>query len=155
MGTAMTEQSVAAFAQGFNCAQSVLVPYAESCGVPREAALRLAAPFGGGMGCTGETCGAVTGALMALGMKTAGIDPQDAAAKQKNYERARQFIGEFKARNCGVLCRELIGCDISTAAGMQAARERKVFATLCPRLVQDAAEIVGKMLAQETPATNH
>lgn len=50
---------------GFNCAQSVLAVFAEDYGMPLKLALKLASPFGGGMRMA-ATCGALTGALMAL-----------------------------------------------------------------------------------------
>ena len=50
----------------YNCAQAVLIPFAEDLGMTREQAGAISAHFGGGMGC-GSVCGAVTGALMAMG----------------------------------------------------------------------------------------
>ena len=141
------DQAAALFTEGYNCAQSVLAPYAEALGIPRHLALRLAAPFGGGIGCSGETCGAVTGALMVLGLKLAAIDPKDPAAKQKNYQLAQEFITQFETRHRTTICRDLLGCDISTPAGMQQARDQKLFATICPPLVKTAAELVDSLLA--------
>ena len=51
----------------YNCAQAVLVPFAEEAGFTTEQACAFAAAFGGGMQ-TGNLCGAFTGALMALGV---------------------------------------------------------------------------------------
>lgn len=148
------DQAVTTFAQGFNCAQSILAAYGEPLGMPRETALRVAAAFGGGIGGLGDTCGAVTGALMVLGLALAKIDPQDSTAKQKNYQLTRQFIDEFKKRNRCTLCRELLGCDISTAQGMQQAKEAGRFTTICPGLVKDAAEIVEQLLAEGLPVSS-
>ena len=63
------EQAVSCFQGGFNCSQAVLSTYAQDFGLDREAALKLAAGFGGGMGRMAGTCGAVTGAFMVLGLK--------------------------------------------------------------------------------------
>ncbi len=138
----------AMFASGYNCAQSVLVCCGAGMGVSRDAAIRLAAPFGGGLGATGEVCGAVSGALMALGLKFAQDAPQDPAAKQRTYELARRFLDAFRKRHGTVLCRELLGCDIRTPEGQAKAREAGLFKKLCPPLVRSAAEIVEEMLAR-------
>lgn len=51
----------------YNCAQSVLIPFAEDAGLDEETACRLAANFGSGMK-RASVCGAITGGLMALGL---------------------------------------------------------------------------------------
>jgi len=69
----------------YNCAQAVLVPFAEEIGLDPETAFRVSANFGGGMK-MGSVCGAVTGALMALGL--AGLDSPDLL--QEIYSRVRE-----------------------------------------------------------------
>jgi C_GCAxxG_C_C family probable redox protein len=142
------DPAVERFKRGFNCAQAVLSASAPCLGLAEETALKLAAPFGGGMGRTGGACGAVSGALMALGLRFGSTSPDDKAAKERTYGIARRFIEEFRARNQGVLCRELLGCDIATPEGVAAARERQLFTTLCPKLVRSAAEILSAMQAE-------
>ena len=61
--------ALAQFDKGFACSQAVFSAYAEDLGLDQETALKIAGPFGGGTGRKAETCGAVTGALMALGLK--------------------------------------------------------------------------------------
>jgi C_GCAxxG_C_C family probable redox protein len=139
--------AVTCFEEGFNCSQSVLVAYAATLGLDRETALRVAAPFGGGMGRTGETCGAASGALMVIGLRHAQPLAEDKDAKEKTYELAREFLNGFAARNDGcVKCRELLGRDIGTPEGLQTAREQGLFETLCPKFVRDAAEIVEQLI---------
>jgi C_GCAxxG_C_C family probable redox protein len=115
-------------------------------GLSRELAIRLGGPFGGGMGSLGETCGAVSGALMALGLKFFQAGPQDAPGKQRVYALAQEFCKRFKERHASTLCRDLIGMDISTPEGQKKARDAGVFKELCPPLVRSAAEIVEEML---------
>ena len=142
-----SDLAVACFEEGFNCSQSVLLPFAPTLGLDRETALRVAAPFGGGMGRTGETCGAASGALMAIGLRYAQPSADDKDAKERTYELAAEFLNRFAGRNDGcVKCRELLGRDIGTPEGLQAARERGFFETLCPKFVRDAAEIVEQMI---------
>ena len=61
----------------YNCAQAVLVAFAQEMGLTEEQAYNLGAHFGSGMR-HGSTCGAVTGALMVMGMM--GYDEKAAAA---------------------------------------------------------------------------
>jgi C_GCAxxG_C_C family probable redox protein len=141
------ETAVARFAEGFNCSQAVFSAYADDFGLDEEAALRIAAGFGGGMGRMAETCGAVTGAMMVLGLRHGGNTP-DREVKERVYAKIREFADRFKARNGSLLCRDLLGCDISTPEGCEAASKRGLFTTKCPQCVQEAAEILEEMLAE-------
>ena len=95
------------------------------------------------MGRTGEVCGAVSGALMVIGLKYGPATAADKQAKERTYELARAFAERFKERNNGCIkCRELLGYEIDTPEGRQLAREKGLFAELCPKFVHDAAEIV-------------
>ena len=71
------------FNQGLNCAQSVFCVFAQEGGLSREKALLVASCFGGGMRC-GEVCGAVTGALMAIGLNFGFISVQNPADKARS-----------------------------------------------------------------------
>jgi C_GCAxxG_C_C family probable redox protein len=141
-----TEIALARFDEGFACSQSVFSAYAPLFDVDPELALRIAAPFGAGMGLMGEVCGAVSGAFMVLGLKAGNTLAQDQSSKQRSYDLAREFAERFRARHGSILCRELLGCAIDTPEGLQAARASGVFEELCPRLVQDSAEIVAELL---------
>jgi len=138
--------AVACFKDDFNCSQAVFSTYAPLLGLDRETALRVAAPFGGGMGRTGETCGAVSGALMVIGLKYGQPTAGDKEAKEKMYSLAAEFLNRFAARNNGcVKCRELLGFDVGNPEDQQAAREQGLFETLCPKFVRDAAELVEQL----------
>jgi C_GCAxxG_C_C family probable redox protein len=134
------------FSEGFACSQSVLLAFAEQYGVDPEIAARISAGFGGGMGRSGFTCGAITGALMVAGLKQGGTQPTDKAAKERAYTLARQMLEEFKARLGGLECRELLGVDISTSEGLAQAREQGLFQG-CDRFVAEAASIVHELTA--------
>jgi C_GCAxxG_C_C family probable redox protein len=133
------------FSQNFNCSQSVFSAFATQFGLDTEIALKLASPFGGGVARRGEVCGAVTGALLALGLARGAKVP---AGKEEIYRLSQEFMRLFEQKHNAVLCRYLIDCDLSTPAGYQAATEKRVFKTICPVLVQDAVEIVQKLLAE-------
>ena len=76
------DKAVACFKEGFNCSQAVLSSFDDDFGLDKDMALKLAAGFGGGMGRMAQTCGAVTGAYMVIGLKHGAITGQDKAAKE-------------------------------------------------------------------------
>jgi C_GCAxxG_C_C family probable redox protein len=140
------DDAVKIFNEGFNCSQAVLSSYCSQFGMDREQSLRVAGAFGAGMGRMCETCGAVTGAIMVIGLKYGKVKADDDAAKEKSYALARELAKEFKARNGSIVCRELLGCDMGTPEGAKYAKDHKLHSTVCPKLVKDAAEIVGELV---------
>ena len=108
-------------------------------------AVRIAAAFGGGMGKTGDTCGAVTGALMVIGLKYGSADFRNTDAEIETYEIARTFIEKFRSRNKSTICRDLIGFDINSPNGNKKDKER-IIMSKCPNYVRDAAEIIEEIL---------
>jgi C_GCAxxG_C_C family probable redox protein len=137
--------AVEQFKSGCNCSQAVLAEYAEEHGLDGESALRIACGFGGGMGRLGNTCGAVTGAIMVVGLKGCTSDPREPATKDRVYGLVCSFVEEFEARHQTTSCRELLRCDISTPEGYEEAKELGLFRTLCPGYVEDAVEIIEGM----------
>ncbi len=124
----------------------MLSSFGEEFGLEHELALKVAGAFGGGMARMGETCGAVTGALMAIGLKYGMTQAKDEAARDKTYKLAQEFAARFKGRHNSVVCRELLGYDLSSPEERKAAYEKGLFTTLCPELVRDAVEIVEQLL---------
>ena len=143
-----SDTAAEAFASGYNCAQSVLHAFAEELGMDEDTATRVAASFGGGMGRSGGPCGALTGALMALSLATASLDPADKEAKERNYALTLRFVEAFAARFGSTTCPGLLGYPIGTPEGLQAVREQGLFASRCPGYVRGAAEIAGELLAE-------
>ena len=140
------ERATITFRDGFNCSQSVFAALAPGLGLDRETALRVAGPFGGGTARMGLICGAASGGLMALGLKYSQTRAEDKEAKERTYALAREYLERFRARNGAVLCRELLGYDLSTSEGLQTAKEKGLFDSLCPRLVAAAVEIAEQLL---------
>ena len=138
--------AVCLFGQGCNCSQAILATYGEQFGLNHETALKIASGFGGGMGRMAETCGAVTGAFMVIGLKYGPCGAGEKEAKEYTYKLVREFAEKFKSRNGSIICKELLSCDISTPEGAKIAREKGLFSSICPRMVQDAAEIIEEMM---------
>ncbi len=133
------------FARGFNCAQSIFSAFAGEDDISEDLALRLAAPFGAGLGRAGETCGALSGALLALGLRYARSSPEH---KDEIYAITREFIEQFRQIHGTILCRELVGHDISTPEGLQAARAANAFAEVCPGVVEETSKVLEKFIAE-------
>ncbi len=140
------ELAAGGFGKGFNCCQSVLSAYGPQFGLDRDLALKLASGFGGGIGHLGETCGAVTGALMVIGLKHGGTLAGDGDSQEETFSLINQFLERFKARHGSIRCRELLGYDISTPEGLQSAMDKELFEKRCPDYVRASAEILEQLL---------
>jgi C_GCAxxG_C_C family probable redox protein len=138
-------RAVELFADGHNCAQAVLGAVAPRLGLDQDTAVRLATGFGVGLS-MGETCGAVSGAVMALGLAHGGGGPDATAAKLDTYALAGEFFDAFSREHGSLRCRVLIGCDPSTPEGLRLAKAEDRFAAVCTRMVASAAAIVAAML---------
>jgi len=126
-----------------NCSQSVLLSFNEDVNLERNIALRIALGFGGGMAMA-ETCGAVTGAYMVLGMKAQFGEKSIQEIKAETKAAVRRFNELFIAKHGSLKCKRLLGVDISTPEGSALANEQNLFNTVCSELVGSAAEILEK-----------
>ncbi|MGD0295148.1 MAG: C-GCAxxG-C-C family protein [Terracidiphilus sp.] len=148
MSKNQSHRAVELFSQNYNCAQSVYAASATGKGLSEAQRLALAAPFGGGVARQGEICGALTGALLALGEaegKAMAANP--VAGRNALYERARKLTEAFREAHGAILCRELTGCALDTEAGQRAFKERGLHQNLCTKLVAFAAEQVVSITA--------
>ncbi len=142
------------FLVGYGCAQAVLLAFEDVTGFDRGIAAAMASSFGGGMGRMREVCGAVSAALMVLGIAEGYTDPHDTEGKSRHYARVRDFADRFRARctrdgkTGSIVCRELLaGAHVSHEAGGEAeARTAEYYQKRpCPELCRIAAEIVEEM----------
>jgi C_GCAxxG_C_C family probable redox protein len=132
-------------AHKMNCCQSTLTAFCEELGLDRKLALKLALGFGGGMGSMGKTCGAVTGAYMVIGLKQDLTAADVDKIKELSRKLVRDFSGKFIDLHGSTECKDLLGCDLSKPGERDAARDKGLFDTVCPKLVHDAVEILEKM----------
>jgi C_GCAxxG_C_C family probable redox protein len=139
-------QAVSTFNEGFSCSQAILTAYGIDFGLDRNTALKISSAFGGGMARMGETCGAVTGALMVIGLRYGSTNAEDKNAKEITYEKVNEFVKNFNGRNNTIICKDLLGFDLSTPEGKKAVSEKDLVKTKCPKFVQDAAEILEQLL---------
>lgn len=138
------------FTGGYACSQAVLAAFADRYGLSRDHALRLAAAFEGGTAMQADTCGALVGVYLVLGLEYGGIDPKDVDAKHKTAEKVREAARRFAERNQGYTdCRDLIDCDISCPDGLDTALKERLFRRRCPRFVRDAVQVAEELLNME------
>jgi len=145
MNKSKVDDAVAYFSEGYNCSQSVLSAYCEEFGLDTETAQRVASGFGAGMGRLQETCGAVTGAFMVIGLKYGSYIKGDKAAKEQTYAMVQKFAELFEERNKTTKCADLIGADMrhgDLAFAMERVKE------ICPKIVEDAAEILESLMIE-------
>lgn len=142
----MSKEAVNCFAEGYNCAQSIFSTYSPDFGLDKVTALKISSAYGGGIARMGETCGAVTGAMMIIGLKYGGIAADDKQAKERNYELVREFVNKFVQCHGSIKCKELLDCDISNPEGAKTAKEKQLFTTLCPKYVEDAAVMLEEII---------
>jgi C_GCAxxG_C_C family probable redox protein len=134
------DDAVNMFSSGFLCSQSVLSVFCEEHGLDKDLAFRIANGFGGGIARRQSICGAVSGAIMVISLKYGKTKADDTISHEKTYEVINKFCDEFKIRNKSIICKNILGCDLKTA------REKGLFATVCTRCIQDAVEIIEKII---------
>jgi len=143
---AMTEDKAReCYKGGIDCSQVVFGDAAERMGFDKETARKIAACFGGGMFC-GERCGCVTGALMAIGLKYGHCVEGDHEAKAEMMSVLKEFTDAFTEENGSLICKDLIGYDVSKPEEMAAAVESGIMFDLCPKLAVSACEILEDLI---------
>ena len=139
------EEVLSRFGKGLDCSQVVLMHFADELGYDEEELGRIASAFGGGM-FRGDTCGCVTGGLMALGMKYGHGGPDEWEQKETIVKKGAAYMAAF-AERCGSLyCRELTGYDFSVPGELEKARASGVMLERCPLYALAAMEEAGKLL---------
>ncbi|MGE5454844.1 MAG: C-GCAxxG-C-C family protein [Methylocystaceae bacterium] len=139
------EQAVKNFHNPYSCSQTIFTAFGPGLGCPEDMCVRVASCFGGGMARTGNTCGLVTGALMAIGLM---YNPDSSSPKDEVYQLARTFKQNFEANHGSITCRDLLGHDISTPEGQQKVETGDLHEKICRELVKSAAEILDGILPQ-------
>lgn len=144
------EKAIQYFMEGFNCSQAVFTAFAEEMDADRELCLKISTAFGGGMSHLNQTCGAVTGALLALGLKYGRSRAEDVESKENTYRLGLEFSRRFKAKHGSLNCTDLIGFNLSREDQLHLAQDKGVFRTVCPRFVKSAAEIAESLIKENS-----
>ncbi|PKG32065.1 MAG: hypothetical protein CW742_10115 [Methanoregula sp.] len=129
------------------CSAAVFGAFAQDLGLDEKTARKIACGFGAGISRTGNICGAVSGAIMVIGLKYGREAPgDDGGATEKTRALTRQFIEEFTQKHGSVNCSGILGHNLSVPAEYDEAAKANLFRTKCPACVRDAAEILERIL---------
>lgn len=134
------------FLAGYNCAQAVLYANCERLRFDKDAALRLATGFGAGAARQGELCGAVSGAVIALGLRYGRGEGEGRSRTDDTYERTQTLLRRFSEAHGSVRCRELIGCDLRTPEGQAYFRQNDLLHRTCLLCVRTAAKLTAEAI---------
>jgi C_GCAxxG_C_C family probable redox protein len=108
---------------------------------------RVATCFGGGLGRRGEICGALSGALIAVGLRYGRRKGEGREAKERSYGRAARIVDDFRERFGTILCRELIKVDLSEPEGRETYRLENIRDEQCVEYVMTAVAAAYETIA--------
>jgi C_GCAxxG_C_C family probable redox protein len=148
-----SEKALKYYAEGYNCAQSVIVAFADVLNLSEETALRLAAGFGRGMGNMQQTCGAITGAYMVIGYLKGNYQrgKESEESRKITNQLIQNFSQIFTQKHGSTNCKSLIDFDITSEEGLKKAKEADVFNKKCPNFIKTAVELLEDTLAKDLP----
>jgi C_GCAxxG_C_C family probable redox protein len=147
--TLKTKCDIAAekYLEGYNCAQSVFFSFCGDFRIDEDMALKMSCGFGGGMGRKQEVCGAVTGGIIAIGLKYGRGKNDDSTATELTYAKTRELVERFSAENGSFICRKLLdGCELATEEGHKRYKENDCRNKICAPCIQSAVRIVESIL---------
>ena len=139
------DKALELFSNNFNCSQSVLTAFAADFGLDEQLALKLGTSLGGGAR-NGDICGAVSGALLVLGLKYGHYEVDNNEQKSRAYQIAVDYINRFKEANGSIVCRELLGYDLTKTDEMACIKEKGLFGDICPKMIKSSVEILENIL---------
>ncbi|MDY0201285.1 MAG: C-GCAxxG-C-C family protein [Bacteroidales bacterium] len=129
-------EALGLFKSGFNCSQAVLAAFSDECGISKETALKIACPFGSGIGGYGRTCGALTGAIMVIGLKYGTTKVADIEGKRLSHEKTRELIETFENIHGTSLCNKLVDLDMANLSGAELMAKSPHFQRTCPKFLE-------------------
>lgn len=139
------ERALELYKNNFNCSQAVLTAFAPDFGIDEELALKIGTSFGGGAR-NAEMCGAVSGAMMVLGLKYGHFEAANNEQKSRAYAIGVEYTKRFKEKNGSIVCRDLLKYDLTIPENVELIKEKELFTTLCPELIKSAVEILEEVL---------
>ena len=140
------ERAIDSFRAGLNCAQAVVTSYSGDLHFDNDLVLQAACGFGGGMGRLQETCGAVTGSFMVLGIYNCARFAENSRRKEETYSMIQKFDAKFKHLHGTTNCHSLLNCDLRTKDGNRYAKENNLFETICEKCITDSLEIIDELI---------
>ena len=138
-------ESEADFGRHIVCSQQVFAHFADRLGIAPESALRIASCFGSGLG-RADVCGCVTGGLMALGLAHGRGGACSRAEQQSLYAERDAFTAAFSRAHGSLLCREILGHDLTLPEQRAVIVEKALFSSVCAPLVCATCEMLEELL---------
>ncbi len=132
--------------KGYLCSEAVLLTLSEFVKVKSDVIPKIATGFGAGIGRHGEVCGALTGAIMGLGLCFGRSDVSETPPNTSPYEFSQKMVDLFLARFGHVRCRDLLGLDLSCEESREAYKEKSLWETRCRQIIQTATGIAFDLL---------
>lgn len=131
------------FLEGYNCAQSVFLVYAEKYGFDKETALKLSSSFGAGMGRLREVCGAVSAMFAIAGLEKGYVEPNNDEIKAQHYALIQKLAEKFKQEHGTIICHELLGLAEGADTPVPSKRTEQYYKDRpCAYFIQTACEII-------------
>lgn len=143
------KKAIDLFYQGYNCSQATFLAFADLLEADVDEMARISSSFGGGMGKMGDTCGALTGAFMALGATVGYDDSKDKQQKEKHYALIKEVAERFKEEKGSMYCRDLLRFNEVTPG--ETTREP---GKQCEHFVAYAAQLVEEVLEKHKDKAN-
>lgn len=137
------------FKSGYNCAQAVVMAFANVIGGDTQAYLRISSSFGGGIGRLREVCGAFSGSCMVAGLLR-GYDDENGVEKGAHYALIQRLALKNKLQNGSIICKELLGTTVNLSSSDPSVRSAEyVKKRPCAELCRIAADILADELGIE------
>lgn len=140
------QKAIQSFKSGLNCAQSVINSFADDLPVNIDQALGMSVGFGAGMGRLQETCGAVTGAFMVLGMYNSGRYSDNKEKKEASYAMIQQYNKRFTAVHGTTNCKSLLNCDLRTTEGQRQFHHNNLHEEVCEKCIATSVKIIEDLI---------
>jgi C_GCAxxG_C_C family probable redox protein len=142
------EKAIKSFREGLNCAQATVTAYSDDMGFDNDLATRISCGFGGGMGRLQETCGAVTGAFMVLGIHYCSKYKDNKDRKEATYSAIQKFADRFNSIYGTSDCKSLLNCSLRTEEGQKFIKENNLHEKVCEKCIADAIMIVNELISE-------
>ena len=141
----VVNKAVSLFDEGYACSQSILLAFADFFDLDERTAKLISSTFGGGMGRLRQTCGAVTGGFMVLGLAFGNENPNDMETKLHSYKKVRELNRLMVKIHSTSNCKELL-VKHATEAQVEGRKHHKI---ICRKVVSDVAGLVFDILHEE------
>jgi C_GCAxxG_C_C family probable redox protein len=141
------EKAMQSFLDGHNCAQCMVLAFEDLLTIDVETALKVASPFGGGMGRLREVCGSVSGMFLVLGFVKGYSEPGNYEGKKELYEHVQELARRYEEANGSIICRDLLGLNVKKEEATPEKRTEEYYKKRpCAEKIGSAAEILEQYL---------